>query len=106
MRSEHLSTVTRLDEARAKAEHSNELLDTLQRSKQSELSDKLLELSSKVQDIRLSELRAKRTAEELREKHTYVSKLLKAQRDQVKILEEQVAEFESRLYKKEEEFRR
>lgn len=65
-----------------------------------------MEMSEHQSKIRLGELRATRECNELKEKHTYLSRLLKQQNDQVKLLEEQVATFESRLAKREEEFRR
>jgi hypothetical protein len=66
-----------MDDAVAKADHLNDLLDTLQKSKQSELSDKLIELSEKLSKIRLAELRATRESVEMKEKNNYLARLLK-----------------------------
>jgi chromosome segregation ATPase len=77
-----------MDEAQAKADHATELLEVLQKSKQSELSDKVIEMSEKLSKIRLNELRANRESSELKEKHNYLSRLLKTQVDSIKKLEE------------------
>jgi len=53
-----------MDEAVVKADHANELLEFLQKSKQSEMSDRMIELSSKLQSIRLSEMRSTRESTE------------------------------------------
>ena len=82
------------------------MLETLKTAKQSDLSDKLIEMSEKLSKIRLSELRANRESGELKEKQNYMSRLLKQQIDSIKKLEEQTSDFESRMHKKEEEFRR
>jgi hypothetical protein len=48
MRSKYRANQLIMDEAVAKSENYQELLDTLQRSKQSELSDRLISLSEKL----------------------------------------------------------
>jgi len=78
LRSEFLSTQYKMDESVSKAEHLGELLETLQKSKQSEISDRLIEMSEKISKIRLTELRAVRESNELKEKNTYISRLLKS----------------------------
>ena len=90
----------------AKAENFEDLLETLQKSKQSDISDKLIELSGKIQNIRLMELRAKREGDELKEKNNYLSRLLKSQNEKLKQLQELSAEYEGKLHKQEEEFRK
>lgn len=82
------------------------MLETLQRSKQSELSDRLISLSEKLQNMRLGEMRATRELKEVKEKNDYFARLLRTSTETVKNLEERVAEFESRMNKREEEFRR
>jgi hypothetical protein len=67
-----------MDEAIVKADHANELLEFLQKSKQSEMSDRIIELSSKLQSIRLSEMRAQRESNEQKEKNNYLSRLLRS----------------------------
>jgi hypothetical protein len=66
-----------MDEAVSKADHAMELLDVLQKSKQSDLSDRLIALSEKLQGIKLGEMRALRDAGETKEKNTYLSRLLR-----------------------------
>lgn len=66
-----------MDEALAKAEYAMEQLEFLQKSKNSEISDRMIELSGKLQNIRLSEMRAMRDANEKKEENTYLSRLLR-----------------------------
>lgn len=61
----------------AKAEYALEALEFLQKSKNSEISDRMIELSGKLQNIRLSEMRAMRDANEKKEENTYLSRLLR-----------------------------
>lgn len=82
------------------------MLDVLQKSNPSEMSDRIIEMSNKLQSIRLSEMRAAREGNENKEKNTYLSRLLRNQNDQLRKLEEKAAEYESTLHKREEEFRK
>jgi hypothetical protein len=66
-----------MDEALAKAENAQDLLETLQRSKQSDLSDRLISMSEKLQQIKLGEMRANRESNEVKEKNNYLSRLLR-----------------------------
>ena len=77
VRTEFLSTQLRMDEAEIKADHASELLETLQKSKQSELSDKVIEVSEKIRTFKLEKLRATRETTELKEKNNYLSRLMK-----------------------------
>jgi chromosome segregation ATPase len=95
-----------MDEAKAKAENYQELLESLQKSKQSDLSDRLIQMSERLQSMKLAEMRATRELKEVKEKNDYYARLLRTSTESVKNLEEKVAEFESRLSKREEEFRR
>ena len=70
------------------------------------MSDKLVELSEKMQEIRLNELRANRRADEEERKADYVSGLHKRLTEIVHDLEEKAAKCESEMHKKEQEFRR
>jgi predicted phage tail protein len=51
-------------------------------------------------------MRATRELKEVKEKNDYFARLLRTSTETVKNLEERVAEFESRMNKREEEFRR
>lgn len=106
MRSKYRANQLVMDESIAKAENYQELLDILQRSKQSELSDRLISLSEKLQSMRLGEMRATRELKEVKEKNDYFARLLHSSTQTVQNLEERTAEFESKIAKKEEEFRR
>lgn len=70
------------------------------------MSDRMIELSGKLQNIRLSEMRAMRDATEKKEENNYLSRLLRQQNDSLRKLEEKAAEYESKMHKKEEEFRK
>jgi uncharacterized protein Yka (UPF0111/DUF47 family) len=106
MRTKYRSNQLQMDDALAKAEHFQELLEILKNSKQSDLSDRMIELSERVQSMRLNEMRALREVTEFKEKSEYISRLLRTSNENVKKYEEKVAEYESRMLKKEEEFRR
>ncbi len=56
--------------------------------------------------MRLSEMRANRELNEVKEKNEYFARLLRTSTANVKKLEEQCAELESKIMKREEEFRR
>jgi len=66
----------------------------------------MIMLSEKLQSMKLGEMRATRELTEVKEKNNYLSRLLRTSNENVKKLEEKVAEFESKLTKREEEFRR
>lgn len=51
-------------------------------------------------------MRAQRDSGETKEKNNYLSRLLRQQNDSLRKLEEKSAELESKMHKKEEEFRR
>lgn len=106
MRTKYRSNQLQMDDAIAKAEHFQELLEVLQKSKQSELSDRLIAMSERIQSMRLNEMRAVRELNEVKEKNDYLARLLRASTDNVKKLEEKCAEMESKMMKREEEFRR
>jgi uncharacterized protein Yka (UPF0111/DUF47 family) len=106
MRTKYRSNQLQMDDALSKSEHFQELLEVLQKSKQSELSDRMIALSEKMQGLRLSEMRANRELNEVKEKNEYFARLLRTSTASVKKLEEQCAELESKIMKKEEEFRR
>lgn len=106
MRSKYRANQLVMDEAVVKAENAQDLLTELQRMKQSDLSDRMISLSEKLQSMKLGEMRATRELDEVKEKNNYLSRLLRTQNEQVKRLEEKVAESESKIHKREEEFRR
>jgi chromosome segregation ATPase len=106
MRTKYRSNQLQMDDALSKSEHFQELIEVLQKSKQSELSDRMIALSEKMQGLRLSEMRANRELNEVKEKNEYFARLLRTSTASVKKLEEQCAELESKIMKKEEEFRR
>ena len=81
------------------------MLDALKREKPSELSNRLISMSDKLKDLRLAELKSKREAAEIKEKHSYLSKRLRARNAEVVDLEMKTAEYESKMHRREEEFR-
>jgi hypothetical protein len=92
MRTKYRSNQLQMDDAVSKSEHFQELLEVLQKSKQSELSDRMISLSEKMQALRLSEMRANRELNEVKEKNDYFARLLRTSTASVKKLEEQCAE--------------
>ena len=88
MRARYRANQLVMDEAVTKAENAQELLEVLQRSRQSELGDKLYAMSEKIQAIKLGEMRSTRELTEVKEKNNYLSRLLRTQNEQVKKLEE------------------
>lgn len=67
----------RLDEAEAQANYALEQLEFLQNKTNTEISRRMIELSNKLQNIRLLELRATREAQEKKEENNYLSRLLR-----------------------------
>jgi len=63
------------------------------------LSDRLVEMSEKLQQIRLNEYRANRKAEESDERIKYLSNLLKNKTDAIVHLEEKTSKAESQMFK-------
>ena len=106
LRIEYRQAKDQLDTALAKSDLSNNLMQQLKSSKPSEMSDRLVEMSEKLQDIRLNEYRAKRAADELEERVKYLTNLLKGKNDSCAILEEKAAKCESELMREKENFRR
>lgn len=96
----------KLDSSQAKAENAESLLQQLKYNKGSEISKKLVEMSQKLNEIRLSEFRSKREASELNEQVHYYQRLLKGRIDQLTILEEKASECESKMHLMEENFRK
>jgi chromosome segregation ATPase len=94
------------EQSMVKAEDAQEQLEILMKAKQSEIGDRLIQMSEKVQGMKLAEMRAQRECTEFKEKNNYLSRLLRTANDSVKKLEERVAEAESKMMRKEEEFRR
>lgn len=62
-------------------------------------------MSDKLKDLRLAELKSKRESAEIKEKHSYLSKRLRARNAEVIDLEQKAAEYESKMHRREEEFR-
>ena len=87
MRSKYRANQLTMDDAMAKAENAQELLDVLQRSKQSDLGDRMIALSDRLQSMKLGEMRAVRELNEVKEKNNYISRLLRTSSDSVKTLE-------------------
>jgi len=82
------------------------MLSVLRNSTDSEVSERLIEMSEKLSQIRRNELRSKREAEEYAEKSQYSEKRINQQKCNIVDLEDQLAELEAQLHRKEEEWRR
>lgn len=96
----------RLSEYEARMAHSEEMLDVLKHATDSEISDRIIEMSDKLSQIRRSELHHKREAEEYGEKLNYSENRISQQKRNIVDLEETVAELEAKMHRKEEEWRR
>lgn len=81
MRSKYRANQLVMDEAVVKAENAQDLLTELQRMKQSDLSDRMISLSEKLQSMKLGEMRATRELDEVKEKNNYLSRLLRTQNE-------------------------
>ena len=106
LRTQYRLAQDKLDTSEAKSEHAQTVLNQLQRAKPSELSDRLVEMSEKLQQIRLNEYRANRKADEFDERLKYLSNLLKSKTEAILQLEEKASKAESQMFKQEEEFRK
>ena len=67
MRTRFRQNQLHMDEAKAKAENYQELLESLQKAKQSDLSDRLIQMSERLQSMKLGEMRATRELKEVKE---------------------------------------
>ena len=105
LRIDYREAKDKLDTALAKADLSNTLMNQLRGDKNSDISNRLVEMSEKLQDIRLNEYRAKRQSDELEERVKYLTNLLKGKNDAVATLEEKAAKCEADLSREKENFR-
>jgi len=58
-----------------------------------------------IQGLKLSDMRSNRELNEVKEKNSYLARLLRSSKETVKRLEEKVAEIESKMHKEAEKFR-
>jgi len=105
IRSECVSAMNMLDDARVKAEEKESLLQELRHTKPDLLSDKLIVMSNTLQKLRLTSMKAERRCQELEERENYLSKLLGNRSQEVSDLEQQVAKLEKEMHIKEEKWR-
>ena len=96
----------KVTEYESRLEHSESMLYILRNSTESEISERLLELSDKLSQIRRNELRSKRESEEYQEKANYAEKRVSQQKKTIVDLEDQLADIESMMHRKEEQWRR
>ena len=87
VRSDAVSALNLLDDARVRAEETDRLLRDLRFSKPSDLSLKLMEMSETMQQRKLAALKAERKASELEERENYLASLLKNKENEVSKLE-------------------
>ena len=73
--------------------------------KQSELSDKLIALSDKLQNLRISALKADRKSNDLEERINYIEKLLSNKNKDMNELDYKFAGMERDIIRKEEQWR-
>lgn len=96
----------KLNEYEARMEDSERTVDLLKHANDSEIHDRLIEMADKISLIRRNELRSKREAEEYAEKAEYSEKRINHQKKNIVDLEDQLADLEASLHRKEEEWRR
>ena len=96
----------KISEYEARIDHSEHMLNVLRSATDSEVSERLIEMSDKLSQIRRSELRYKRESEEYTEKSNYAERRVIQLKKNIVDLEDQLSELESKLHRKEEEWRR
>ena len=77
-----------MEQAEVRAITAEEMLKDLKDRSQSELSDKIIEVSEKIKTFRLQSMRSERESKELNEKNNYLTRQAKMYCDSVKKLEE------------------
>eukprot|EP00743_Colponemidia_sp_Colp-15_P008540 GILK01009293.1.p1 GENE.GILK01009293.1~~GILK01009293.1.p1 ORF type:complete len:1971 (-),score=574.63 GILK01009293.1:67-5757(-) len=105
LRAEKAELIGKFEEADSRAKSTQELLDTLRSGTADDLSDKLVELSNRISEVRLSELRALRQTAVSKEKEEYLLRINQTQTETISKLESEVAKWEMQLSQKEQEFR-
>ena len=101
-----LRTATENEEAtKIKMNDFKQLEEDLKGQYSDKLSTKLIDMSQKLQEIRLSEFKAKRRADEEERKNEYFTQLHKSIKEQVMDLEARNAKLEGDLIAEEEKYR-
>ena len=106
LRSKLKDAEDKVDDAAARADTAEALLNDFKNNRQSDLSDKLVEMSDQLQKIRLGEYRARRKAEEEEQRIKYIQELLKSKDERLRTLEERASKVEGDMHKQAEEFRK
>lgn len=106
VRAEKRELEEKVDTATARADHLKKLEETLRNSTNEKLSSQFMKMSEEFQQIRLGEFRHKRAINELEERVTYLSRLLKSKNEAVAELEERAASMEGQMRQEQERFRR
>ena len=106
LRSKLKDAEDKVDDATARADTAEALLNDFKNNRQSDLSDKLVEMSDQLQKIRLGEYRARRKAEEEEQRIKYIQELLKSKDERLRTLEERASKVEGDMHKQAEEFRK
>jgi len=83
--------IVKLDYLETQKKALEELEDRLKKSSSDELSQQLIEVSAKLSEYRLAELKAKRDVNLLEQKEEYHQRLIRQQTERMKILEEELA---------------
>ena len=89
-----------------KATEQEKFLKQWQNKNQSELSEKLIEMSNTLQNLMIAEGQSKRRTQELEERHNYQTKMLSNKNSELIDLSQNVARLEKDLRIKQEEWRR
>ena len=105
IRAEYRQAKDTLDAANSRAEQATLLLDKLRNEHTDGMSQSLIELSEKLESDRLKKYRLERETNDLNERVTYLSRLIKNKDESIFKLEQTAAKFEGDMHKAEEKYR-
>jgi Ca2+-binding EF-hand superfamily protein len=105
LRNDAYENQVRLDHYVLREKNLQDLEDSLKIRHQDELSLRIIELSEKMSQYKLGELKAQREVSLIREREEYYMRVNKNQTDQIQSLEEQVAQCDEKLILREKMWR-
>jgi hypothetical protein len=95
-----------VEEAENKRMLADNLMLTLKTGTTDEISNKFIDISEKLSDFKLNELRARRDADESKEEREYLQRLHNQDVETIRRMEGNIASYESIMAQKEEEWRK
>lgn len=106
LRSEMIELDGKIEEAKIMKNAADEIYQLIKTGSSDEISDRLVDMSERMSQIRLSELKSKREMNYSKEKEEYYARLHVQDADSIRNLEQEVSRWESVLAKKEEAWRK